>query len=69
MQQVRSVMRGGESTMPSLLPIAVTSLPVAVSHMTTSDSVRIVKELWQNARHMVEYKRVLYCDWERSLPL
>lgn len=56
-------------TTPSLLPIAVTSLPVAVSHLTTSDSVRIVKGSWQNARHMVEYERVSYCDLERSLPL
>lgn len=69
MQQVRSGMRGGESTMPSLLPIAVTSLPVAVSHMTTSDSVRIVKGSWQNARQMAEYKRVWCRDWEKSLPL
>lgn len=45
------------------------SLPVAVSHMTTSDSVRIVKGSWQNARQMAEYKRVWCCDWERSLPL
>lgn len=55
--------------MSSLLPIAVTRLPVAVSHMTTSDSVRIMKGSWQNARQMAEYERVWCRDLERSLPL
>lgn len=67
--EVKSGPARSSITTPSLLPIAVTSLPVAVSHLTTSDSVRIVKGSWQNARHMVEYERVSYCDLERSLPL
>lgn len=67
MQQVKSGIERGELCAISSL-ITVTSLPLAISHMTISESVRIMKGPWQDAGQMAGYERVRCGGLERSLP-